>query len=217
MLLRIAVTSLILFAASPTVAAVLKGVVVENEVGGPPALGVEITSTGANPTRTSADGRFALDFPRMRPGDTVRLAVGKAGYIVVNDIQLEQTLPSNPDARPLLILICRPASREEMARRYYRGRSLEAIEANYQKRLNELQSANAEANSRLQQERGQAISAAGKAAEEPVITRPGQTSEVYGQAMRLFLDGQIEMALKVLDEEQLRRRRRSARPPSPGC
>jgi tetratricopeptide (TPR) repeat protein len=202
-LLRIAFASLVLCAVS-SAAAVLKGVVVENEVGGPPAPDVQITSTGANPTKTGYDGQFTLAFPQMKPGDAVRLAVAKAGYVVVNDVQLEQALPANPDAKPLLILICRQASREEMARRYYRLRSLEAIEANYQKRLSELQSISSEAIARLQQERDQARSAAEKAAEDLARAKPGQTSELYNQAMRLFLDGQVEQALKILDEERLR-------------
>ena len=203
-LLRVAFASVVLCAVS-SAAAVLKGVVVENEVGGPPAPGVQITSTGANPTKTGDDGQFTLAFPQMKPGDPVRLTVAKGGYAVVNDVQLEQALPANPDAKPLLILLCRQASREEMARRYYRLRSLEAIEANYQKGLSELRSTSSEAIVRLQQERDQARSAAEKAAEELAKAKPGETSELYNQAMRLFLDGQVEQALKVLDEERLRR------------
>jgi tetratricopeptide (TPR) repeat protein len=203
MLLRVVLASLAICAVS-SAQVVLKGVVLENEVGGSPAPGVQITSTGANPTNTGADGQFTLVFPKMEPGDAVRLAAAKAGYVVVNDVQLEQALPK-PGVRPLLILICRQASREEMARRYYRLRSLEVIEANYQKRLGELQSTNSEAIARLQQERDQARSAAEKMAEELAKAKPGQTSELYNQAMRLFLDGQIEEALKILDEERLRR------------
>jgi tetratricopeptide (TPR) repeat protein len=184
--------------------AVLKGVVLENEVGGPPAPNVQVTSAGANPANTGTDGQFRLAFPQMKPGDAVRLVAAKAGYVVVNDVQMEQALPANPDARPLLILICRQVVREEMARRYYRLRSLEAIEANYQKRLGELQSTNSEAIARLQKERDQAKITADKAAQELARVQPGQTSELYNQAMRLFLDGQIDPALKVLDEERLR-------------
>jgi Tfp pilus assembly protein PilF len=184
--------------------AVLKGLVLENEVGGPPASGVQITSTGANPTTTGDDGQFTLGFPGKQPGDPVRLAAAKAGYVVVNDVQLEQMLPVNPDAKPLLILVCRQASREEMARRYYRLRGLDAIEADYRKRLAELQSTGSEAIGHLRQERDQARSAAEKAAEDLARAKPGQTSELYNRAMRLFLDGQIEQALKILGEERLR-------------
>src|ERR1039458_10086330 len=91
-----------------------------------------------------------------------------------------------------------------MARRYYRLRSLEAIEANYQKGLSELRSTSSEAIARLQQERDQARGAAEKAAEDLAKAKPGQTSELYNQAMRLFLDGQVEQALKVLRSEERR-------------
>ena len=34
--------------------------------------------------------------------------------------------------------------------------------------------------------------------------QPGQSSELYQQAKRLFLDGKIEEAIKLLDDEKLR-------------
>src|SRR5713226_1607551 len=34
-------------------------------------------------------------------------------------------------------------------------------------------------------------------------TRPGQMSEIYNQALRLFVDGRTDEALKVLDEHVL--------------
>ena len=161
----ISVASMILFAAACNAAA-LKGVVVENEVGGPPASDVEITSQGANPTKPGSDGQFALSFPNKKPGEIVQASVRKAGFVVVNDIQLEQVLSANADAKPFLILICKPANREEMARRYYRLRSIEAVEANYERRFKELQAANADVIAHLEKERDQARNAAEKAAEE---------------------------------------------------
>jgi hypothetical protein len=124
MRLLTAIASLALLAASPADAAVLKGVVVENEVGGPPAPNVEVTSTGANPKETRNDGQFTLDFPDKKPGAVVHVFVSKVGYVVVNDVQLEQMLPANADVKPLVILVCREANREEMKRRYYGLRSL---------------------------------------------------------------------------------------------
>src|SRR5215469_2779370 len=111
-------------AAVPAGASPLKGIVLENELGGPPAAGVAITASGANPFTTHNDGQFTLEFPDLRPGHLVRVSADKPGYVVVNDLQLEQTLPADPNARPLVLLICRPASREEMARRFFRLKSL---------------------------------------------------------------------------------------------
>ena len=93
-----------------------------------------------------------------------------------------------------------------MARRFYRLKSFDAIEVSYQKRLKELedtQQATAAALTKLQQERDQAKAAAEKAAEQLAKSQPGQSSEFYRQAKRLFLDGKIEEAIKLLDDEKL--------------
>ena len=145
-------------------ASVLKGVVKENELGGSPMANVEISAPGANATKTGPDGQFILSFPEMKPGETVLVSVNKAGYVVVNDIQLEQSLPADPKAKLLVIFICRPSRREEMARRFYHLVSWEAIDANYQKRLKELQATSAEQIAVLQKERDQARASADKMA-----------------------------------------------------
>ena len=97
---------------TPASAAVLKGIVIENEFGGRPVPSVQASAPGANPTRTGSDGQFTLDFPQMKPGDSVRVVVNKPGYVVVNEVQLELALPSNPSAKLLVILICTKASRD---------------------------------------------------------------------------------------------------------
>jgi len=81
--------------------AVLRGVVLLNEEGGPPMGNVEMSAVGRNPTNTGADGQFTFRFPNKNPGDTVSLTLRKEGYVVVNDIQREVTLPANPDCARL--------------------------------------------------------------------------------------------------------------------
>ena len=132
----------------------------------------------------------------MQPGETVLVIVSKAGYVVVNDIQMEQRLPTDPNSRSFVILICQPSRREEMARRFYHLVSWEAIDANYQKRLKELQAATAEQIALLQNERDQARSSADKMAEQLALAKPGQMSQLYNQALRLLVDGRTEEALK---------------------
>jgi hypothetical protein len=92
MRLATVVTFLILVAALPADAGEIKGVVYENEIGGRPMAGVEISSPGANPTTTGADGQFRLVFPDMKPGDEVSVFVNKPGYVVVNEIQVETVI-----------------------------------------------------------------------------------------------------------------------------
>src|SRR5436190_420792 len=136
--------------------AVLRGVVLSNELGGPPVGNVEVSAVAGNPNNTGTDGRFMFTFPNRKPGDTVRLIVRKEGYVVVNDIQLEFTLPADPDERLAIILLCKEGDREEMARRFYKLKSVEAIDETYKKKLEDAQNASAAELAKLRQERDQA-------------------------------------------------------------
>src|SRR5437773_2719664 len=136
--------------------AVLRGVVLSNELGGPPVGNVEVSAVAGNPNNTGTDGRFMFTFPNRKPGDTVRLIVRKEGYVVVNDIQLELTLPADPDERPAIILLCKEGDREEMTRRFFKLKSVEAIDETYKKKLQEAQNASAAELAKLRQERDQA-------------------------------------------------------------
>jgi hypothetical protein len=191
-------------------AAIIKGTIILNEVGGQPIANAQIvdsTHTGG-PWASGNDGQFTLDYPDRHPGQRVQLMVNKEGYVVVNDVQLDLALPADPDARPLQIFLCKEADREEMARRFYRLKSFEVIGETYQRRVKELEGtrqATAITMSRLQQERDQAEANAEKAAEELAKNRPGQSSPLYRQTLRLFLDGRIDDAIKLLDEDELRR------------
>src|SRR6266481_9015850 len=93
----------------------LRGVVLANELSGPPMGNAEVSAVAGNPNNTGADGKFTFTFPNRNPGNTVRLIVRKERYVVVNDIQLELTLPSDPEERPAIILLCKEWDREEMA------------------------------------------------------------------------------------------------------
>ncbi len=99
-------------------AAVLKGLVLANELGGPPVAGVEIVTTdGEVRAVTDAKGSFTLLFPDKHAGDIVKLTVRSEGREVVNDVQLEHSLGEEPEGGPLVLLLCREGNREEMARR----------------------------------------------------------------------------------------------------
>ena len=86
--------------------------------------------------------------------------------------------------------------------------SWEAIEASYRKRS---QAASAEQIALLQKERDQARASADKMAEPLALAKPGQMSEICNQALRLFVDGRTEEALKVLNEEELQKNLVAAR------
>jgi tetratricopeptide (TPR) repeat protein len=186
--------------------AMIKGTVILNGEGGQGVVNVLITDSAhtASPTASDSDGGFSLDYPKRAPGEKVRLAVTKEGYVVVNWVQLDLALPKDPNVNPLQIIICKEADREDMARRFYQLKGDKAAEDTYQQKLKALEEENAVAIARLQEERDQAKASAEKAAVELAKNQPGQGSEMYQEAQRLFLAGNIEAALVLLDDDKLR-------------
>ena len=209
MILRLGTSvALIVLSVLPVKATTLNGLIRANEVGGQPLANVRVVAEGANPTTSEDFGRFSLEFPHKGPGEPVEVIVQQDGYVAVNDVQLQLTLPAKAEDKVLTIILCKEADREEIARRFYRLKSNEAIEATYQQKLKVLEEehrADAAALSKLQQERDQAKATAEKAAEELAKNQPGQSSELYRQAKRLFLDGKIDEAIQLLNDEKLRR------------
>src|SRR5260221_10493797 len=135
-------SSIVLLAllAVPGYAATLKGVILTNGVGGAPMGNAEVGAVaGANQTVSDVGGRFTLEFPKKQPGDIVRVLVNQTGQVVVNDVQLELALPTDPDAKTLIIILCQEEVREEMARRFYRLKSFDGLEETYQKKVRELE------------------------------------------------------------------------------
>jgi tetratricopeptide (TPR) repeat protein len=183
--------------------ATLKGIVLEDEAGGPPASDVTISSPGANYDTTHLEGQFKLIFSQLKPGDPVHVSAAKPGYVVVNHFEQDPILPGNPDAKPLVIIICRLANREEMALRFIGVRSLKAIKEEFQKLLKDVQSSSAAEMALLREERDQAKKAAG-IAKKLAQVEPGQSSQLHNLAIRLLVDGKVDQALKALDEEELR-------------
>jgi hypothetical protein len=82
---------LLALAGLPVDAATLKGVIRANEESGEPMPNVEVADEAQTTNPSVADdlGRFTLEFPERRAGDTVRIIVKKQGYVVVNDVQLQ--------------------------------------------------------------------------------------------------------------------------------
>src|ERR1700686_3729291 len=70
-------------------AATVKGVILANEVGGPPVANVQVSAVGgANAVASLSDGTFVLEFPDKQPGETVQLLVQKPGMGGVNDFHV---------------------------------------------------------------------------------------------------------------------------------
>ena len=196
--------------ATETERALVKGSVILNAEGGPGVANVQITDSAhtGGPWATDNDGGFTLDYPNRAPGERVRLEVIKEGYVVVNWVQLDLALPKDPNAYPLQIIICKEADQEEMALRFYQLKGVEAVEKTYQEKLKALEDENksdAATIAKLQEERDQAKAGAEKAAAELAKNQPGEGSEMYQGAVRLYLDGKIDAAIGLLDDDKLRR------------
>jgi len=205
--------AMVVVASKVEAAATLRGLVLENEKGGPPMASVEVSAEDANPNNTGADGKFRFSFPERNPGDTVRLSFRKEGYVVVNDIQLDVTLPANPKEKLALFLLCKKGDREEMASRFYGLKLRAAADDTLRKKIEE--APNVSAAKLAKQEGDQAKAAAEKGAEWLAKQQPGGGSELYQTAMRLFLDGKVDQALVTLDDEKLRELSRAAKERKP--
>jgi tetratricopeptide (TPR) repeat protein len=202
-------------AAGQTTGAKLKGIIIANEIGGPPLGGITIAAgDDANPTASDPiKGTFTFVFPKKRPGQTAHIYVKTEGYAVVNDVQLEVNLPDDPDSHPLTIVVCKSPLQEEMRSRFYRVKGNQAIDTGYTKRIKELEDrhmADAASIEQLTKERDQAKAAASNAAEEFAKLDFNKTSELYRRAMQTFLAGDVQSAVQLLDEEKLTRQLKAA-------
>src|ERR1035437_2306074 len=153
---RLAVLLVFLVSGFGLEASTLKGLVLANQLGGPPVSKVRISAPGANPTETGESGSFTLEFPQAQPGDVVQVTVNKPGFVVVNYVQLRVVLPKNANAEVLTLLVCKEEQFEEWARQFYRLKSLDAIEETYKaqvKHLEESKQQTAAAMAKLQVER----------------------------------------------------------------
>ena len=71
-------------------AATLRGIVIANELGGPPVPNVEVSASGTNPAKTAANGTFLLEFPKKQPGDSMTLKLLSKGQNKTVTVKLEE-------------------------------------------------------------------------------------------------------------------------------
>jgi tetratricopeptide (TPR) repeat protein len=150
----------------------------------------------------SVKGTFTFVFPKKKAGDSVHLHVNSEAYAVVNDLQLQTNLPSDPDSNPVTIIVCKKAVQEEMRSRFYRLKSNQAIDASY-KELEDRYAAGTIAIEQLKKERDEAKALAAKGAYEFAKQDIDTSSELYRQATQSFLAGNVEESIHLLDEDKL--------------
>ncbi len=138
--LNTTLAALLLAVSNPLVASsfqgvILKGVIVENEAGGPPIANVQISAQdGASAVLSRSNGTFVL-LVTKQPGEPLRLILQKPGMVVVNEWEREFNVPKPENARPLTFLLCRKVDLPEMMHRYNRVYVADRAVQKYQKKL----------------------------------------------------------------------------------
>lgn len=185
-------------------AAILKGQIRTNELGGSPVPNVPIEADGANPRSSDSFGKFILEFSELNPGDMTSVSIVREGWAIVNDIEAVRELPSDPNRRPFVILISKASERQHWALLYYRLRGREVVDTEYRRRLQQLKAATAQERDRLQRERDQARAQADELARQTAEAKPTEIGTDLRRAQQLFFEGQVEQALQLLSAVRLK-------------
>jgi hypothetical protein len=115
--------------------------------------------------------------------------VSAPGLVVVNYAQLDVTLPSDPSgANVLKLILAKESDREEMARRFYRLKSMET----YQQLLSAASRDQAQLRKELERFR-----AADRTADDFAKLAPQQASDLQKSAMRLFASGKMPVRGRI--------------------
>ena len=183
----------------------------ENSPNGPALANVSVSAEGAQSLVSGVDGRFDLRFPSKAPGAQINLTLVKDGYVVIYPAMLHPILSSNTNGLRTTILMSKPRERKEKAWRYFRLEGEEAAERNFEEQDRQLEVTHAEnvavAHERLGDQLDLANAMVAEAAEDFAKETLGANSNVYQHATWLFIDGQFNEALDVLDPAKLQAQR----------
>ena len=181
--------------------------VLKNEEGGEPMSGIQVFVSGANQQATLDDRSILFVWSNKQPGVEVEITVRKPGWTTVNFLERKFTLRRDPKQNRVTLFLSKEGEVEKWRRRYYELKTFSAIEEHYEREIAKLTAQNqadAATIADLQEERDLARGAAEKLAEVLAQIAPDQMSELYQRALALFLQGEVEEALDVLDQETLR-------------
>ena len=194
-------------------ATIFHGILLQNESRGPAVANARITADGTQTVISGVDGRFDLNFPEKPPETQISLVLTKEGLVVVHSIMLHPILKAETNASPTIILMCKPAEREEIAGRYFRWRAEEVIDNRFEEKTKELaHEANVPlAYARLQEKTQHASAIAHEAAEELARNEPSNPPEAFQQAMTLLFNQKPDRALEILGNSNLESQSPSAK------
>ncbi|MCP4396369.1 MAG: tetratricopeptide repeat protein [bacterium] len=180
----------------------LPGGITMHDVGGKPVQGVQVVAADvSSPTISDTFGLFELLIAGKKFGDAVTLKALKAGLEVVNRMDMEVILQTDP-AKRVKIVLCAEGERDQYALMYYKIRIERAIQANYAELKQLLTGKDAEL-AQLQEERDTALAQAEEVAKKFAELTLEDASGLYKQAFRLFQEGKIDAAIAVLDEAKI--------------
>jgi len=180
-------------------AATLRGVVVSDELDGPPLSRVVIRAQGAGDAPTDGLGRFALTIPRAKAGERIRLEIVLPGYVPVNSTQLDVTLLADETATAPTIVLTQEPIRDEMTRRFYRSACWVAtLERARLAPSNTPANVGPSTQNFSERDRDLALRASGTMAVQFANVPEAAMSTVYRSALNLFLEGQIADSLGLL-------------------
>lgn len=190
----------------------IKGITVEQNSGKKPVPEVQLQATWANPTVSNSDGSFQLIFTQLEVGESVTVNAQKNGWEIVNERALLTQIP-HPDNQELLqIILCKAGTLTSNRLKYY-NISKKIITQKYENKIANLQQAQknwSEEKEQLQKEKKELLKLARELADKFARTNFDDLSSTYKEAFDLYLQGDIDAAIQLLENvnllEQIKKR-----------
>ena len=182
----------------------VKGAGVLQNSNGTPVPDAQVFALGIASTVTDSSGYFEFKFSNRKPGDLIKFSVVKEGLEVVNRESLDVVLKTDTQQIEQVVM-CEIGTRDKYAAIYY-GIAKTAINKSYEELLKQLKGDVKDRDktiARLRKEKDAALAQAEKMAKDFAAVNLDEASEMYKKAFELFKKGDIDGALKVLDDDTL--------------
>lgn len=186
----------------------LPGLITYQNSGDQPVVGALVKVGQSNRTETDGNGTFSLTIPGKQPGYEVILKVEKPGYEIVNKKELYATLKADASRR-FKLYMCPEGEWERNAVTYYQINE-KAITARYLEQVEQAKKDLAfsgkvlsDSLARLHEQFQIALRQADDLAQRFAIANLDDASELYKKAFAFFIEGKIDSAIEVLEDDLL--------------
>ncbi|MEM6802813.1 MAG: tetratricopeptide repeat protein [Bacteroidota bacterium] len=164
---------------------------------------VRLSVSGYTESRSDDFGRFSVELPGKKRGALVKLDLIKDGFAVINRESLSPRVPDS-DKEEILIYMCPTSQRNKLALSHYKIQVEQNIQRNYQKEAKVLaDKMNYEAIAELTRKKEVAENMADSLAARLAKFDPQKASEELSLAMQLYVKGEIDSALSILDPDKI--------------